>query len=378
MAYLRTQNTARGRKYQVVVRKAGHTLARVFWRKDEAEKWARKVEDAIASASSTKPFVRADWLHDMADASSVDDSKPHGGWTLGRALEHYGETVTPGKKGSAQEGRRIAQWRERPLAGKRLDQVTKADVQAHVRARIDEGRSGSTIRHDVMLLRALYRDAAKVWEVPDLTNPCVGVALPSPAAHRERRLEDGHGDVKGEEDRLRLALAKRNRGEELLDMLDLALETGLRRAELLGLRAGHIRTARGVTRIELADSKNSHPRKVVLSAMAAAIVQRRITGKAAMAKMFTVSEAALARMWTAAREDAGVAGFRWHDLRHEAPEPHGQQRFACGRATGAVRPSHGCRAAALRQRQGIGHCREARVGRSTTGSSAVINATIPP
>ena len=321
MAVLRTQQTAAGRKMQAIVRKGGFSLSRVFWRKGDAQDWARRVEDAIASATPTMPFDRKAWLPLSADEAwdaSFDDSRPHGGWTLDRALDHYARHVTPTKKGASQELRRIGQWRERPLAKKRFDQVTREDVQAHVTARMAEGRSGSTVRHEVMLLRALYRDAAKAWKVAGLQNPCAGVDLPSPAPHRERRLQDGHGDTAGEEERLRLALAARNRGEELIDMLDLSIETGLRRSELLGLCVGNVRMARGIMRIEIADSKNGHARRIVLSAAAVAIMLHRIKDKAAMSRVFTVSEAALSRMWNKARADAGVTGFRWHDLRHEA------------------------------------------------------------
>lgn len=321
MAVLRTQQTAAGRKIQAIVRKGGFSLSRVFWRKGDAQDWARRVEDAVASATPDRPFDRKSWLPLSAEEAwegSFDDSKPHDGWTLDRALEHYGRHVTPSKKGARQEFGRIAQWRTRPLARKKLGQVTAADVQAHVSARLAEGRSGSTIRHDVMLLRALYRDAVKVWKVQGLSNPCMGADLPPPAAHRERRLEDGHGEGGGEEERLRAALARRPRGGELVDLFDLATTTGLRLSELLPLRASNVRSARGISRIEIGDSKNSQPRRVVLDSTAEGIARRRTAGKKPDERLFTLSESARARAWTAARREAGVTGLRWHDLRHEA------------------------------------------------------------
>lgn len=321
MAVLRVQQTAAGRKTQAIIRKGGFSLSRVFWRKGDAQDWARKVEDAVASASPSRPFVRKDWLPLTAEETierSFDDNRPHGGWTLDKALEHYGEKVTPAKKGAKQELRRIVQWRAHPLARKRLREVTTADVQAHVAARLAAGTAGSTIRHDVMLLRALYRDAVKLWKVQGLPNPCVGIDLPSPAPHRERRLEDGHDAGSSEEERLRAALAKRNRGTELVDLFDLATATGLRLSELLPLRVANVRSTGGVPRIEWGDSKNGHARRVVLSAAAQAITQRRTTGKRGNDRLFTLSESARARAWAAARKEAGVTGLRWHDLRHEA------------------------------------------------------------
>jgi len=85
MAVIRAVKTAGGRKYQAIVRKGGFSLSRVFWRKGDAQDWARRVEDAIASATPTHPFAKAVWLPltaEDAEAQSYDDDKPHGGWTL--------------------------------------------------------------------------------------------------------------------------------------------------------------------------------------------------------------------------------------------------------------------------------------------------------
>ena len=186
-------------------------------------------------------------------------------------------------------------------------------------ARLRAGRSASTVRLDVMALRAVYRDAVSVWKVAGLVNPAVGVRLPGAAPHRQRRLEDGHGPGDdGEEGRLRAALAKAAGGADLSDLLDLALETGMRQSEILSLTAGQVRRAGGAKFLEQPDSKNGQPRRVTLSSTAAAVVERRAKGKAPDARLFAVSAGTLWKQWNALRAKAGVTGFRWHDLRHEA------------------------------------------------------------
>lgn len=311
----------RARKWQAIVRKGGYSLSRVFWQKREAETWARRVEDAIVSATPAAPFDRAAWLRrpTSALAPAVDDSRPHPGWTLARAFGHYGDTVTPAKKGGDQELRRVAMWEAHPLGAKRLDALTTADLQDYADTRLAAGRAASTVRLDIMVVRALYRDAGRAWGLAGLRNPAVDLRLPAPAPGRQRRLEDAHEDHgEGEEARLRAALAAAPSGPEMLDLMDVALETGMRQGEILALTKGQLRRVRGARFVEQPDSKNGHPRRVVLSTRAVAILDRRAQGKGPEARLFTMMGADLRQRWNAARKKAKVDGFRWHDLRHEA------------------------------------------------------------
>lgn len=317
MAVFRAMEVAGGKRTQAIVRKGGFSLSRMFWRTGEAKDWARRVEDAIASATPDRPFHRASWLTDTPQTPVVDDNKPHAGWTVSRALEHYADTVSGKKKGAEQERSKASVLRRQPWAGKRLDRLTQDDVQEYVAAMVAQGLSGSTVRLHVMLLRALYRDAAKLWKVK-LSSPCDGVSLPSPGAHRTRRLQDGDGDILGEEARLRAVLAGKPAGAVMLDLMDLALDTGMRQSELLAITPSQCRRVDGVETIEQPDSKNGSPRHVTLSTRAAAIIRRRSVGLKSGECLFPWKPADLRQRWNAARKEAGVPDFRWHDLRHEA------------------------------------------------------------
>ena len=316
MAVFRTQQTIGVRRIQAIVRKGGYSLSKVFWRTGQAQDWARRVEDAIASATPSKPFDRSAWIREVSQTPVINDAVPHAGWTLDRALKHYGQKVSVKKKGAVQEQAKIVILRREAWAVKRLDGLTHADVQGYADSLVAAGLSGSTVRLRIMVLRALYRDAVKLWKLA-VVSPCDGVALPAPAAHRTRRLQDGHEDGQGEEERLRAVLAGKPAGGTMLDLMDLAIDTGMRQSELLGITAGQCRKVEGVETIEQPDSKNGDPRHVTLSTRAAAIIRRRAKGKSPDELLFPWKPADLRQRWNVARKEAGVLDFRWHDLRHE-------------------------------------------------------------
>ena len=320
MAVVREVARGLGKGFQAIVRKGGYRLSRVHGTRKSAAEWAGRVEAAIAASGPDKPFERAAWLPatgQQETLTTLDDSCPHGGWTIRRALQLYGETLAQKKKGYDVEAVRIRMWQASAISETRLDALTVEDVQEVVNSRLAD-RAGDTVRREVNVLRALYRDAGEVWKVAGLPEPCRKLKLPKPAPHRERLLQDGHGDDKGEEERLRAALATRKRNSDVhIDLFDFSIETGLRLGEAHAVHVRNLRSTRGVMRVELGDSKNGDERRVVLSAKAREIAERRREGQAPDAKLFPVSESARRRAWAYARKEAGVEDLRWHDLRHE-------------------------------------------------------------
>ena len=320
MATIRPIGKGSGKRYQAMVRKtvAGekHHLSRVFWKSKEAEDWARRCEDAIVSSTPDRPFIRLDWAEQTDQSQKIDDDVPQGGWTITQAMDLYKETVTDHRKGAVEDGYRVAFWKGR-LGKKTLTGLTVADVQAVITERL-KARSGDTVRREVNVLRGLFRYAKEEWGISTLAN-LTDLKLPSPAPHRERRLEDGHGDAKGEEDRLKAALATWKRNPEIrVQLFQFALETGLRLSEAHALTVANIKRTGGITRVELGDSKNDDPRKVVLSSTAQAIAEHLARGQPAKVKLFRISDSARKRVWAYARKKAEVVDLRWHDLRHEA------------------------------------------------------------
>lgn len=320
MAVFRVTPTLGGKKHQAIIRKGGHALSRTFFRIREAEDWARRVEDAIASATPERPFDRKAWLPltgKEARERSFDDSKPHAGWTVTRALEKWKDDVSQHRKGAAEEAARVRFWQGTAIGDRELGAVTAEDVQAIVNERV-EVRAGDTVRREVNVLRSAWTHARKVWKVEGLAS-LAELDLPTKGRGRDRRLQDGHGDQQGEEDRLRAALATWKRSPEIhVDLFDFSILTGFRLSEAHALTVGSIRRVRGVASAFLPDSKNGEPRSVILSEVAREIADRLSEGQDAKAKLFRISDSARRRAWAHARQVAGVDDLRWHDLRHEA------------------------------------------------------------
>ncbi|HLO79247.1 MAG TPA: site-specific integrase [Magnetospirillum sp.] len=304
-------------------------MTQTFENKTQAAKWAKAVEVAVENGSWP---VRELLPHHLVETyfppvPEPEENAPHDGWTLERALEHYLKTVSEKKKGYRQDRNLVAWWQRQPIAKKLLTEVTADDLQAHIVRRLAEGRSNSTIRNEVFLISGLYKVASERtsldgWGLISLENPVAHVRLPKPPAPRKRRLEDAEDDDgKSEEERMLAALRAGTDGEQMVLVYVLALDTGMRLSELLDVRVGQVKRTRGGRYIERPDSKNGHPRKVVLTRRAGTTLDTLLAKLPEDAdkdrRLFTLDANQVDYRWRKARKAAGVKGLHFHDLRHE-------------------------------------------------------------
>lgn len=348
----------RGRRWTTSVRLDGQIVSGTFDLKEQARTWAQRVRrEILACRAEGRVFDKAAFKiirrklrpgdsllptepNSPTQTEIDEDSVPRADWTLRRALEHYDDTITETLKGWRQARSRIQAWQRRPLADKRLRDVTADDLVVWIegrrkrkKARDDRGAithvddvpvAASTVRNDAYRISALYEHARTPvtkggWGLADLSNPVAAVALPDLPAGRQRRLDHGHGEEhRGEEERMLTALAAGPDGEQMTALVTLAIETGMRRSELLDLRAKEIRSTRLGRVIERGKSKNGHARRVVLTERATAAVDVLREGKAGTEKLFALNADAAAWRWDKARVAAGCPDLRLHDLRHEA------------------------------------------------------------
>lgn len=320
--------------YQALVRKGGHALTRTFGPdKKAAAKWVADVEAAIRINSPLTPFNREDWLPQSPAKKRLTVNmmgdvmpEPNEGWTMAKALAHYRDTVSVWKACYEQEKTRV-KWLTESLGHIKLFRLTAQHVQQHIDARKDAGKSGATLRLEVQQIRAMWKHARKAkphgWGLDlGMVHPCSGLTLPPVAPPRDRRLHDADQEMgtPAEEQALRTALAQGLDGEEMVDIYDLALLTGMRRSEIVSLTREEIRQARGVwtaTKAKHKTRRKGHIRRVVLCSEAATILRRRGVGLEPTDRLFTLSATQVYTRFAAARHAAEVSGLRWHDLRHE-------------------------------------------------------------
>ena len=140
------------------------------------------------------------------------------------------------------------------------------------------------------------------------SNPVDKVKMPPSSPARNRRLEDG------EFERLKEA-AKQTKNPHIWPVIVFAIETGMRRGEILGLQWEHVDLDRRIAYLPL--NKNGSSREVPLSTKAAQVLtaQRQRNDKPSL---FPVSPNGFRLAWERLRSRAGLSDLRFHDLRHEA------------------------------------------------------------
>tara|TARA_A100001015_G_C14986813_1_gene711951 strand:+ start:138 stop:1088 length:951 start_codon:yes stop_codon:yes gene_type:complete len=276
----------RGKSWQVQVRsrKTG-AIGKSFHRKADAERWAIEQEALM----QTGQFVQ----------------KQTQGLNLGDLMQSYAEKVTPTKKGAAQEFRRISRlMKERDLM---LTPLPLA--KPHIFASFRDRRLKDGVRacqYDLVLLRHAWNMARVEWGWPLGDNPVSLVRMPKNNPPRERRLRAGEYEA------LREA-SRSSRAWYLWPIVDLAVETAMRRGEILGLRWTNIDWNK--QRALLPMTKNGRSRWVPLSQLALKHIDQ---APRTASRVFPIKDVAFRQAWDRLRNRAGITDLTFHDLRHES------------------------------------------------------------
>ncbi len=278
--------------FQVKMMVAGHQVSRVFDFLDEARTW-RDLQRAGSSLD----------LDEKRIFEARANKREARTFTVYQALERYAIEVTPAKKGAAVELTRINKAKRTSLVSKSLYMVTPKDALAF----LDEiGGSDNNKRKYASLISHLYRIAVKRWGLA-VENPVSGkIEMPSNGKPRDRRLI-------GNESKL---LMKHLTGEAK-SVFEFAIETAMRRGEILSLEWRNINLNPKVRKAILKDTKNGETRVVPLSSTAIRVLQEQTRG-IGTSKVFKITPTRLRKDWEAARIAADIPDIRFHDMRHEA------------------------------------------------------------
>ncbi len=280
----------RGRWQAQVRRRGMKPRCKSFDTKAEAEKWARDLEaqvDRFGSAPDTKILETT---------------------TLGDLLERYQHEVSPLKRGSVQEIQRIGVLRRHELAHRTMVGLSQQDIASFRDERLQIVASSTTVR-ELAILSHVIEVAIRDWGLPLSKNVVKLVRRPVIRNERSRRLT-------GDEEQRLLESCDAGQIPYLRTLLILAIESGMRRGELLGLKWSDVSHNRRV--ISLAMTKNGSSRDVPLSQRAFdALVEWKIRAVVDQTTVFPMRAGTLEQAWRRLLKRAGITGLRFHDLRHE-------------------------------------------------------------
>jgi len=248
-------------QWRAQVRRRGHSAqSKTFETKAEAETWAKAVE----SEMDWSGWVR----HGRANAA-----------TLIEALRRYEMEISRGKKGSVQEASVLKVWMGMPLTRRPLASIRSVDI-AKISDEWLKDYKPATVLRRLAVLSHVFSVARKDWGIENLANPVELLRKPEPDDARTRRLvadsvhnttEENHspdrGAHEGELDRVTSA----SESALLPSIVWLAVETAMRRAEIVSLRWEHVDLQHRV--LHLAETKGGTARDVPLSARAVAVLQ---------------------------------------------------------------------------------------------------------
>lgn len=271
--------------WRTKIRKKGYpSLSASFDTKAEAQRWAAEIEGDM----SRKRFV---------------DTREAEGTTVAQALERYEREVSINKKGARQEKTRIKVWSESKYGSKSLAELRSSDLAEYRDVRLAEGMSTNTVRLSLALISHLYTVAIKDWGIEGLSNPVAKLRMPKGSRERDRRPTSA--ELKAV---LKAAAVIHS---EMPVVIEMAIETAMRRSELLTLRREHIKGKHAL----LEDTKNGSRRLVPLSLRARALIESlpaRMDGF-----VFSLAPHSVSQYFLRACRDAKVEDLHFHDMRHE-------------------------------------------------------------
>ena len=275
--------------WQVQIRRKGASpVSKSFCLKSDAEKWARQVEVEIDRSA----------LH--FDPKRLEKIK------VSDLIELYRDTVSIEKRSYPSEKTVLNALLLRPLAKKNLAQLNAEDIVSFRDARKKEV-SDTTVNRNLTLLQHIFEIAKMEWAIPIKENPVSLVRKPKNNPPRERRLRAG-------EYVSLLNAADACRNTQVKSIIIIAVETAMRRGEILKISRDHFSSNGSFLRIP--QTKTGTPRTIALTKKSQEVLSGYLY--AADGLLFSMTPNAFRLAWERVKKRAGIIDLHFHDLRHEA------------------------------------------------------------
>jgi integrase len=271
----------------------GKRFSRTFTSQLKAQHWATGVE-----CEEITPTTSAHCL-------TATREDPRLTLPLTRALEIYWDESASKQKGATKLRYRLAELKAEPFSAKAIQSVTSEDIRALKARELGRGCSGATVARKLSVLSAFFSFVNDEWGIA-IPNPVKSVPKPTSSALRLRRLSL-------DELTLLQAACEQSNTPHLWEIIQLAIETAMRRSELISLTWDQVDLKRRL--ITLEQTKNGYQRYVPVTDEAEKILCA--FREADTDRPIPISLSGLESAWKRAVSRAGLTGLRFHDLRHE-------------------------------------------------------------
>lgn len=275
--------------WQARVRRTGYPdEVSSFITKAEAQAWARGIESAMdRGAHQATHSARNILLTDL--------------------LQRYMEEVSPTKRSERREQQTIQFMQRHKMAAYSMEKLTPTVIASYRDERLRTVSAGTIIR-ELSILSSAISHARREWGLPT-GNPCALVRKPATPQGRTRLL------AADEETRLIGELQPvRRRSPWMVPLVTLALETAMRRGELLSMEWQNVNLIAQTVLLPL--TKNGTSRVVPLSRKAVAVLEAiPNNGKG---PVFPISYMVVNNCFVDACKRAQIVNLHFHDLRHTA------------------------------------------------------------
>ena len=277
--------------WRVSIRQKGHKpVYKTFKNKLQAKRWASKTETQIA------------------DGEYLDTTQADGNYICD-LCQRYIDEVLPQYAASTQEsgGKRFK------MIGKKfkhhtLATLTKERILDYAAERSKTIKSGTLLK-ELDSFSRLFKVAKLVWHIP-VNNPVPEIRMQL----RETRIVGKLGvrdrrPTPSEIDQL-IANAKT---KDMSDLIQLAIETAMRRSELIRIQRTHINFDNRTLLIPM--TKNQVPRTIPLTRKAIEIIEAIPENKTNY--LFTCTANTLTNRFNTLKKRLKIENLRFHDLRRE-------------------------------------------------------------
>lgn len=315
MATIRKRNG----KYQVQVRRQDYPdITKTFYHQRDAKEWARLIES-------------------KADRGELTISKNEFKTiTLEYLVQRYLLEVVPRKRGARDEAIVLNAFLRHPICNKKLGHLNSSDFATYRDERLTQV-SSATVRRQLNPIQNMFQIARDEWGIPIKENPLSKLKLKGTDNRRERRLKEGEFE-------LLIAEAQKRKNPYIAPVIQFAIETGMRRGEILSLQWDQVDLNRHS--VTILESKNGYSRRIPLSSKGLNTlintldIQKGISNGISTSldtiseqivspslndncisdssKVFPVTPNALRLTWGRMLKDTDIKDLHFHDLRHEA------------------------------------------------------------